>query len=356
MFQGRRLRHGDWLGAQRNGDGRCARCPPGWGVERRCGAGRDTACSPCRPGESFAAHHSARATCLLCARCGPGLFAAHACTPTRDTVCAACYPPPPRHGRNDDYRRRCRCADAADGLQPEVDPVDLMMSDAPVKDGAQARRPLGGHADAEDSTFEDVAASRRRTHPHRVLADGPRAHSQGRAGADRGLGQDDAGLAGHASHRPALASYGLSQPALLGARSKSDMARSMLADPSQGQGGPMGPWVSLAGRPAPSRLPHALLGALLADDAAKDTENQEYSLLHEGRQGAGPVYAILTDDGPVRAAPVAAPRTPHPTRPPPPRHPVRLSSPISWGWGWGRSSAPSVNTRQPHGEPDRTKP
>ncbi|XP_026273111.1 uncharacterized protein LOC113202881 [Frankliniella occidentalis] len=137
----------------------------------------------------------------------------------------------------------------------------------------------------------------------------------------------------------ALASYGLSQSTLLAARSKSDMARSILADPGTAEKLQSGPGAGGVGR-----LPHVLL----ADDEEGGAFSEEYSLLHHQQAQAaqaGPAYSVLTDDGPVRVA--AAPAALHhgSPRPSPPRYPagpVRLSSPISWG----RPSAPSLNTRQ----------
>lgn len=68
---------------------RCSKCPPGWGVSRRCTDKMDTQCSPCREG-SYSPHHSYHTPCWVCSRCGPGLFEAHPCHPAGDTICDDC--------------------------------------------------------------------------------------------------------------------------------------------------------------------------------------------------------------------------------------------------------------------------
>ncbi|XP_034240276.1 uncharacterized protein LOC117644769 [Thrips palmi] len=232
-------------------------------------------------GETFSAHHSARAACLLCSRCGAGLFVAKECTLTHDTVCAACHPPPPLHRRNEDYALRCS------RNVPREDDDEYVLGDAPADD----------------------------------RQDGPGHHVHG-----------------------GLASYGLSQSSLP-PRSKSDMARSILADPGAVEKTSLATGASTASTTR-GRLPHVLL----ADD---DDVPEEYSLLQRQHAQAGPAYSVLTDDGPVLVAPnrhaakakAATAATP---RPPPPRYvasPLRISSPALPA-SWGRPSAPSLNTRQ----------
>jgi hypothetical protein len=68
---------------------RCSKCPPGWGVVRRCTEQADTDCSPCGTG-LYSPHHSFHTPCWVCSRCGPGLFEAHPCHPEGDTVCDDC--------------------------------------------------------------------------------------------------------------------------------------------------------------------------------------------------------------------------------------------------------------------------
>ncbi|XP_069679180.1 tumor necrosis factor receptor superfamily member 14-like [Periplaneta americana] len=84
---------------------RCSKCPPGWGVYRKCTELTDTACTPCEPG-SYSPHHSYHTPCWVCSRCGPGLFEAHPCHPAGDTVCDDCN----RSGvvPNSDFLFKCR--------------------------------------------------------------------------------------------------------------------------------------------------------------------------------------------------------------------------------------------------------
>lgn len=52
-----------------HGLGVCSRCPPGFGVARRCTAVRDTVCHSC-PAGYYAPGYSRRHSCWPCSRCG----------------------------------------------------------------------------------------------------------------------------------------------------------------------------------------------------------------------------------------------------------------------------------------------
>ncbi|KAJ9575768.1 hypothetical protein L9F63_007414, partial [Diploptera punctata] len=69
---------------------RCSKCPPGFGVWRKCTEKLDTECKPCNAG-SYSPHHSYHTPCWVCSRCGPGLFEAHPCHPEADTICDDCH-------------------------------------------------------------------------------------------------------------------------------------------------------------------------------------------------------------------------------------------------------------------------
>ncbi|XP_046657423.1 uncharacterized protein LOC124350668 [Daphnia pulicaria] len=75
------------------GFGLCSRCPPGFGVARRCTLVQDTVCHSCPP-SYYAPSYSRRHACWPCSKCGEGLYEVQPCTGTSDTVCQACLHPP----------------------------------------------------------------------------------------------------------------------------------------------------------------------------------------------------------------------------------------------------------------------
>ncbi|KAI9553402.1 hypothetical protein GHT06_021305 [Daphnia sinensis] len=79
-----------------SGFGLCSRCPPGFGVARRCTLVRDTVCHSC-PQSYYAPSYSRKHACWPCSKCGEGLYEVQPCTGTSDTVCEACPNSSPHH-------------------------------------------------------------------------------------------------------------------------------------------------------------------------------------------------------------------------------------------------------------------
>nr|CAH0101185.1 unnamed protein product [Daphnia galeata] len=76
--------------------GLCSRCPPGFGVARRCTLVQDTVCHSC-PSTYYSPSYSKKHACWPCSKCGEGLYEVQPCTGTSDTVCQACLRSSARH-------------------------------------------------------------------------------------------------------------------------------------------------------------------------------------------------------------------------------------------------------------------
>ncbi|XP_057378396.1 uncharacterized protein LOC130700370 isoform X1 [Daphnia carinata] len=86
----------DLSSTRSSGFGLCSRCPPGFGVARRCTLVRDTVCHSC-PQSYYAPSYSRKHACWPCSKCGEGLYEVQPCTGTSDTVCEACHNSSPPH-------------------------------------------------------------------------------------------------------------------------------------------------------------------------------------------------------------------------------------------------------------------